>query len=58
MKLKPGISKATFWVTLLVGLAGVAVTALNMIDGSAAGDAAGILTNIATFLKALFLPAP
>jgi hypothetical protein len=58
MKLKPGISKVTFWVTLVVGLAGVAVTALNMIDGTAAGDAAGILTNVATWLKALFLPTP
>lgn len=58
MKLKPGISKATFWVTLVVGLAGVAVTALNMIDAAAAGDAARALTNIAAFLKGLFLTAP
>jgi peptidoglycan biosynthesis protein MviN/MurJ (putative lipid II flippase) len=58
MKLKPGISTITFWVTLVVGLAGVAVTALNMIDATAAGEAAGILSNVAVWLKALFLPSP
>jgi hypothetical protein len=56
MKLKPGVSKITFWVTLVIGLCGVAVTALNMLDGTGTADAAGMLSQAAAFLKSFFLP--
>jgi hypothetical protein len=56
MKFKPGVSKITFWVTLAIGLCGVAVTALNMLEGSGAADAAGVLSQAAAFLKSFFLP--
>jgi hypothetical protein len=53
MKLKPGITTTEFWTTIGLGLGGLTLSALGMVDGTYAVAAATILGAVYTAARGL-----